>query len=91
MSKNKKRPIRTSEQKLRQQMRKNGEEILNTYEVLSLWVLHNKFGYGEKRLLRFLEELTAMAELVIEKRITVKDILTTLKEETGMQIIFDDE
>lgn len=55
--------------------------------IISLMVLHDKFGYGEKRLNKFIDEyqkqLNAYNSGYIE---SVKDFATVLKEECGIEL-----
>ena len=55
--------------------------------IISLMVLHDKFGYGEKRLHKFIDEyqkqLAAYNSGYIE---SVKDFTTVLKEECGIEL-----
>lgn len=51
--------------------------------VLTCWVLHDKFGFGGKRLMRFLEELDKLADAAGDKKLIENptDIRTQLYEE----------
>lgn len=55
--------------------------------IISLMVLHDKFGYGEKRLNKFIDEyqkqLGAYNSGYIE---SVKDFTEVLKEECGIEL-----
>lgn len=55
--------------------------------IISLMVLHDKFGYGEKRLNKFIDEyykqLDAYNSGYVE---SVKDFTTVLKEECGIEL-----
>ena len=55
--------------------------------IISLMVLHDKFGYGEKRLNKFIDEyykqLDAYNSGYIE---SVKDFTTVLKEECRIEV-----
>lgn len=53
---------------------------------LPLIVLHDKFGYGRKRLQRFGDELMNQYESFDEGYITLNDLLETIEEETGIKI-----
>lgn len=55
--------------------------------IISLMVLHDKFGYGEKRLNKFIDEhqkqLEAYNSGYVER---VSDFTTVLKEECGIEL-----
>lgn len=55
--------------------------------IISLMVLHDKFGYGEKRLNKFIDEyykqLDAYNTGYVE---SIEDFRTVLKEECGIEI-----
>ena len=68
----------------RKRERRMGDDLITAYQVLALWVLHDKFGFGKARLLRFQEELKNSADSVAKKYLTHSDILKTLSEETKM-------
>lgn len=53
---------------------------------LPLIVLHDKFGYGAKRLERFMDELIKQYEAFDEGRITLDDLLKTIETETGVKV-----
>ncbi|MFL8968914.1 hypothetical protein ACKA04_02470 [Helcococcus kunzii] len=57
--------------------------ILNTVPLL---VLRDKYGFGAKRLTEFHKYMMTMVEDIEEGRIDFLDILTVLKEETGIEI-----
>lgn len=55
--------------------------------IISLMVLHDKFGYGEKRLSKFLDEYNKQLEAYNEGYVeSVSDFTTVLKEECGIEI-----
>lgn len=49
-------------------------------------VLHDEFGFGEKRLFKFYEAFEKLYEGISENYLTIEDILKTLEEETGLII-----
>lgn len=51
-----------------------------------LIVLHDKFGYGKKRLERFIDELLKQYEAFDEGRITLDDLMETIEAETGVKV-----
>lgn len=70
--------------------RKNNELIAATSKAtltVSLMVLHDKFGFGEQRLNRFIDEYYKQVTAYNEGRVeTVKDFTDVLKEECGIVI-----
>ena len=56
--------------------------------IISLMVLHDKFGYGEKRLNKFIDEYQKQLDAYNSGYIeSVKDFTTVLKEECGIEIM----
>ena len=54
--------------------------------TLSMWVLHEEFGFGGERLRRFYRAMAKQAQLVNEHYVKVKDIQQTLKDECGIGV-----
>lgn len=54
--------------------------------LLTIMVLHDKFGFGEKRLFRFIDEEAKLLEAYNEGYLNVQDIEDTLKEEVGIEV-----
>ena len=52
-------------------------------------VLHDKEGYGERRLRRVLREVYSLIEGISGGHVSVNDLLKTLKEETGINLMRD--
>lgn len=56
--------------------------------IISLMVLHDKFGYGEKRLNKFIDEYQKQLEAYNSGYVeSVNDFTTVLKEECGIEIM----
>lgn len=51
--------------------------------------MHDKHGYGKKRLLDILDDLEKTLEAYEEGFISIGDMVQTLKEETGVEIIVE--
>jgi len=49
-------------------------------------VLHDQFGYGKKRLLRFREEIDKLADCINEDYVTNSDLVKLCEEEFGLDI-----
>lgn len=55
--------------------------------IISLMVLHDKFGYSEKRLSKFLEEYNKQLEAYNSGYVeSVEDFTTVLKDECGIEV-----
>ena len=55
--------------------------------IISLMVLHDKFGYGEKRLNKFIDEYQEQLEAYNSGYVeSVNDFTEVLKEECGIEI-----
>ncbi len=49
-------------------------------------VLHDQFGFGKKRLMRFREEIDKLADLINEDYVTNKDLVKLCEEEFKLDI-----
>jgi hypothetical protein len=54
---------------------------------LPVMVLHDKFGFGAKRLERLTDEVLELYDSYNKGFLTLDDIMNTLKEETGLELI----
>ena len=54
--------------------------------TLMCYILHNSFGFGEKRLRRIVSESKYLFECVDEKRLTLDDMTEVLKDECNFSI-----
>lgn len=54
--------------------------------TLMCYILHNSFGFGEKRLKRIVSESKYLFECVDEKRLTLDDMTEVLKDECNFSI-----
>ncbi len=55
--------------------------------IISLMVLHDKFGYGEKRLNKFIDEYQKQLDAYNSGYVeSVKDFTEVLKEECGIEL-----
>lgn len=53
---------------------------------LPLLVLHDKFGFGNKRLTQFITELDRLRDCTNEDRLTLKDIVDEVYRSTGIKL-----
>ena len=54
--------------------------------TLSMWVLHEEFGFGGERLRRFYRGMAKQATLINEHYVKVTDIQRALKDECGIGV-----
>ena len=66
--------------------RDGAEKAVNTRLLMVLWVLHDKFGFGEKRLMRFTDEMNTLADEMNAKLLDEKGIIKALKSECDLEI-----
>lgn len=59
-------------------------EAMDRATLCCLLTLRDEFGFGEKRLVKFLEALDKIVIAQCEKRMTLKDIQAAITEETGL-------
>lgn len=65
------------------------DEAVTFVMAVLFTVLHDKEGYGKKRLKRVLDEFCGLSESLAGKYVSVNDLLETLKEETGINLMKD--
>ena len=67
-------------------------EILTFYKfsILANWILHDKHGFGKKRLLQFQDDMAKLCACIDDKGcgITVEGVGLQLKEETGFDTVY---
>lgn len=67
--------------------RKDSVQMATDFSLaVPMLVLHDEFGFGEKRLFKFYEAFEKLYESINEDYLTIEDILKTLEEETGLII-----
>lgn len=66
-----------------EQRKKNFESAL----ILILWVLHDKFGFGQQRLAKVQRELKALIDNYNDGLFTAEELVNQLYEETGIEHI----
>lgn len=79
------------EQMLRVQMNRiSNEQQKKKFEsalILILWVLHDKFGFGQQRLTKVQKELKALIDNYNDGLFTAEELVNQLYEETGIEHI----
>lgn len=66
-----------------EQQKKNFESTL----ILILWVLHDKFGFGQQRLTKVQKELKVLIDNYNDGLFTAEELINQLYEETGIEHI----
>lgn len=66
-----------------EQQKKNFESTL----ILILWVLHDKFGFGQQRLTKVQKELKVLIDNYNDGLFTAEELVNQLYEETGIKHI----
>lgn len=54
--------------------------------LMAIWLLHDKFGFGNKRLSRFIDEMNVLADEMNAKLLDEKGIIKALKSECDLEI-----
>lgn len=63
-------------------------EAFERMMVLSLLVLRDEWGFGSKRMERFIDRLSELIEDVSEGRLSMDDIADALEEELGIEFMW---
>lgn len=63
---------------------KGAETALGVLMVIPLYVLHTKFGFGNKRLQDFMREFYRLYELVKDDKVRIDTLINSLDAETGL-------
>ena len=82
---------RFKEQMLRVQMNRiSNEQQKKNFEsalILIMWVLHDKFGFGQQRLTKVQRELKVLIDNYNDGLFTAEELVNQLYEETGIEHI----
>ena len=62
------------------------EMTLDTFTILGIAVLHDEFGFGEKRCQRFMDRMNLKADCIIEDLATWEDYISSIKEELNLKL-----
>lgn len=62
------------------------EMTLDTFTILGIAVLHDEFGFGEKRCQRFIDRMNLKADCIIEDLATWEDYINAIKEELNLKL-----
>ena len=69
--------------------RDGAEKAVNTRLLMVLWVLHDKFGFGNKRLMRMADEINELAKEMNMNLLDEKGIVKALKDECDLEITME--
>lgn len=62
------------------------EITLDTFTVMSVAVLHDEFGFGEKRCQRYMDGINKAAEYIVDGLATWPDYIESIKEQIGLDL-----
>lgn len=78
--------LNVTRQELNAASNKIKEMTLDTFTTLGIAVLHDVFGFGEKRCQRFMDKMAEGAELLVDDLATWEDYRNEIKKQLGMDI-----
>lgn len=61
-------------------------EAVNIMAVIPLMILRDKYGFGTKRLVRWMRYFTETIDALFKKYTTVEDMARVIHEETGIDV-----
>ena len=61
-------------------------ESINIMAVIPLMILRDKYGFGTKRLVRWMRYFTETIDALFKKYVTVEDMARIIHEETGIDV-----
>lgn len=62
------------------------DDIVRTLIAIPVMVLHDKWGFGQKRLERFVEQLVEVLDSYERGYITMDDLMQALRDEAGIDL-----
>lgn len=60
------------------------DQAIDVSWAISITILRDKFGFGSVRIHRYWDELQKLSEEIAEGRVSVRDLMATIKEEAGI-------
>lgn len=78
--------LNVTRQELNAASNKIKEMTLDTFTTLGIAVLHDVFGFGEKRCQRFMDKMNEGAEFLAADLATWEDYRNEIKEQLGMDL-----
>lgn len=79
-------PCRVSKSVLDEVVMRVKNNMVDTFVIMTCYVLHCKFGYGQKRLERFIEEFRFQTDCLSEDYIAWEDQIEVLRKECGIEL-----
>lgn len=78
--------LNLSRKDLNQASEKIKEMTMDTFTILTVAVLHDEFGFGEKRCQRFIDRMNQKAGCLIDDFCTWDDYIRVIKEELNLDL-----
>lgn len=79
-------------QKRRVKNRRDADKLIHSsytaFLLLGIMALRNKFNFGGARIERWLDEINELKDSYEKGYISIYDLQTTIKEETGIEVKF---
>lgn len=70
----------------RQQERKNNNDIFKIMLTISMYTLHDRYGFGNKRLERYMDHVNETLDFINDGYITMNDICEVLRDECEIEV-----
>ncbi|BFK24959.1 hypothetical protein [Blautia producta] len=78
--------LNLSRKDLNQASEKIKEMTMDTFTILTVAVLHDEFGFGEKRCQRFIDRMNQKADCLIDDFCAWDDYIRTIKDELNLNL-----
>lgn len=78
--------LNLSRKDLNQASEKIKEMTMDTFTIPTVAVLHDEFGFGEKRCQRFIDRMNQKADCLIDDFCTWDDYIRTIKDELNLNL-----
>ena len=62
------------------------DQAIDVSWAISINVLRDKFGFGNIRIHRYWDEVNKLSEEIAEKRVSVVDLMDTIRDEAGIRL-----
>lgn len=79
-------PTQVSRKAIDECVMKIKNNTCDTFAILMASVLHDEFGFGEKRVQRALDRFMLKSECVVDDYVTWQDMIDNIKEELNIQL-----
>ena len=79
-------PTQVSRKAIDECVMKIKNNTCDTFVILMASVLHDEFGFGEKRVQRALDRFMLKSECVVDDYVTWQDMIENIKEELNIQL-----